>query len=68
MPIITINPKRNSIHENFRFITNGSSQVTCKVTVDKHIMQLAFKKKELTDLFEDVMKDIAVDKYLFQNK
>jgi superfamily II DNA or RNA helicase len=39
-----------------------------EVTVDKHIMQLAFKKKELTDLFEDVMKDIAVDKYLFQNK
>jgi hypothetical protein len=39
-----------------------------EMTVDKHIMELAFKKKELTDLFEDVMKDMAVDKYLFQNK
>lgn len=37
-------------------------------TVDKHIMELAFKKKELTDLFEGVMKDSAIDKYLFQNK
>ena len=26
------------------------------------------KQKELTDLFETVMKDMAVDKYLFQNK
>ena len=39
-----------------------------EITVDKHIMDLAFKKKELTDLFEDVMKDMAIDKYLFQNK
>jgi superfamily II DNA or RNA helicase len=39
-----------------------------EITVDKHIMELAFKKKELTDLFEDVMKDMAIDKYLFQNK
>jgi hypothetical protein len=31
-------------------------------------MDLAFKKKELTDLFEEVMKDMAIDKYLFQNK
>jgi len=37
-------------------------------TVDQHIMELAFKKKELTDLFEGVMKDTAIDKYLFQNK
>ena len=38
-----------------------------ELTVDKHIMSLAFKKKELTDLFEVVMKEMAVDRYLFQN-
>ena len=36
-------------------------------TVDKHIMSLAFKKKELIDLFENVMKEMAVDRFLFQN-
>ena len=37
-----------------------------EITVDKHIMDLAFKKKELTDQFELVMRDMAVDRYLFQ--
>ena len=39
-----------------------------ETTVDQHIMKLAFKKKELTDLFEKEMKEMAIDKYLFQNK
>ncbi len=37
-----------------------------EITVDKHIMNLAFKKKELTDQFELVMREMAVDRYLFQ--
>ena len=37
-----------------------------ELTVDKHIMSLCFKKKELTDQFETVMKEMAVDRYLFQ--
>ena len=37
-----------------------------EVTVDKHIMNLCFKKKELTDQFELIMREMAVDKYLFQ--
>ena len=38
-----------------------------ELTVDKHIMDLAFKKKELTDHFELLMREMAVDRYLFQN-
>lgn len=37
-----------------------------EITVDKHILDLAFKKKELTDQFDDIMKETAIDKYLFQ--
>jgi hypothetical protein len=37
-----------------------------ELTVDKHIMSLCFKKKELTDQFETVMREMAVDRYLFQ--
>jgi superfamily II DNA or RNA helicase len=37
-----------------------------EITVDKHILNLAFKKKELTDQFDDIMKETAIDKYLFQ--
>jgi hypothetical protein len=37
-----------------------------EVTVDKHIMNLCFKKKELTDQCELIMREMAVDKYLFQ--
>ena len=37
-----------------------------EVTVDKHILNLAFKKKELTDQFDDLLKESAIDKYLFQ--
>jgi hypothetical protein len=37
-----------------------------ELTVDKHIMDLAFKKKELTDHFELLMREMAVDRYLFQ--
>jgi len=29
-------------------------------------MSLAFKKKELTDQFEEIMQEMAVDKFLFQ--
>ena len=29
-------------------------------------MNLAFKKKELKDQFEEIMQEMAVDKYLFQ--
>jgi superfamily II DNA or RNA helicase len=38
-----------------------------EITVDKHILNLAFKKKELTDQFDDLMKETAIDKYLFQS-
>jgi hypothetical protein len=30
-------------------------------------MKMAFKKKELTDQFENVIKEMSVDRYLFQN-
>jgi superfamily II DNA or RNA helicase len=36
------------------------------ISIDNHIMNLAFKKKYLTDQFEDIMKEMAVDRYLFQ--
>lgn len=35
-------------------------------TVDEHIYNLALKKKELTESFIELIKDVAVDKYLFQ--
>ena len=38
-----------------------------EITVDKHILNLAFKKKELTDQFDNLMKETAIDKYLFQS-
>jgi len=37
-----------------------------EITVDKHILDLAFKKKELTDQFDNIMKETAIDKHLFQ--
>jgi superfamily II DNA or RNA helicase len=37
-----------------------------EITVDKHILDLAFKKKELTDQFDNLLKDTAIDKHLFQ--
>ena len=37
-----------------------------EITVDKHILDLAFKKKELTDQFDDLLKETAIDKHLFQ--
>ena len=35
---------------------------------DRFKISVSLYKKELTDLFEDVMKEMAIDKYLFQNK
>ena len=37
-----------------------------KLTVDKHILDMAFSKQGLIRQFEDVIKESAVDKYLFQ--
>ena len=37
-----------------------------KLTVDKHILDMAFSKEGLIRQFEDVIKESAVDKYLFQ--
>jgi hypothetical protein len=48
------------------FIYIATGLKSNEITVDKHIMSLCFKKKELTDQFETVMKEMAVDKYLFQ--
>ena len=48
------------------FIYIATGLKSNEITVDKHIMNLCFKKKELTDQFETVMKEMAVDKYLFQ--
>lgn len=38
-----------------------------RLTVDKHILNLAYSKNKLTKEFEDVIKESAVDNYLFQN-
>jgi superfamily II DNA or RNA helicase len=48
------------------YVYIGVGLKTDEITVDKHIMNLAFKKKELTDQFEDIMQEMAVDKFLFQ--
>jgi superfamily II DNA or RNA helicase len=48
------------------YVYIGVGLKTDEITVDKHIMNLAFKKKELTDQFEEIMQEMAVDKYLFQ--
>jgi hypothetical protein len=48
------------------YIYIGVGLKTDEITVDKHILNLAFKKKELTDKFDDIMKETAIDKYLFQ--
>jgi hypothetical protein len=48
------------------YVYIGVGQKTDEITVDKHIMSLAFKKKELTDQFEEIMQEMAVDKFLFQ--
>ncbi len=37
-----------------------------KLTVDRHILNMAFSKDKLTKQFEQVIKDSAVDQYLFQ--
>jgi hypothetical protein len=42
------------------------AELTSQYRMNKHIMSLCFKKKELTDQFETVMKEMAVDRYLFQ--
>lgn len=49
------------------YIYIATALKSTELTVDKHIMALAFKKKELTDQFETIMREMAVDKYLFQN-
>ena len=51
--------------EVYIYIATGSSEDDD--SVDSHIMKMAFKKKELTDQFENVIKEMAVDRYLFQN-
>jgi superfamily II DNA or RNA helicase len=38
-----------------------------KLTVDKLILDMAHQKNELTKQFEQVIKDAAVDRYLFNN-
>jgi hypothetical protein len=38
-----------------------------KLTVDRHILDMAFSKEGLTRQFEQVIKDSAVDLHLFQN-
>jgi superfamily II DNA or RNA helicase len=38
-----------------------------KLTVDRHILNMAFSKDKLTKQFENVIKDSAIDSYLFQN-
>jgi hypothetical protein len=38
-----------------------------KLTVDKLILDMAHLKNDLTKQFEQVIKDSAVDKYLFNN-
>jgi superfamily II DNA or RNA helicase len=37
------------------------------VTVDEHIYNMALAKKKLSDEFENIIKDTAIDKYLFQD-
>lgn len=37
-----------------------------KLTVDRHILNMAFSKDKLTKQFEQVIKESAVDSYLFQ--
>lgn len=37
------------------------------VTVDEHIYNMALAKKKLSDEFEEIIKDAAIDKYLFQD-
>jgi hypothetical protein len=37
------------------------------VTVDEHIYNMALAKKKLSDEFELIIKDSAIDKYLFQD-
>jgi hypothetical protein len=49
------------------YIYIATALKSTELTVDKHIMALAFKKKELTDQFESLLKEMAVDKFLFQN-
>lgn len=39
-----------------------------KLTVDRHILNMAFSKDKLTKQFEQVIKDSAVDQELFQKK
>jgi SNF2 family DNA or RNA helicase len=48
------------------YVYIGVGQKSDEITVDKHIMNLAFKKKELTDQFEEIMQEMAIDKFLFQ--
>lgn len=51
--------------EVYIYIASGTDKED--ISVDHHIMKMAFKKKELTDQFENVIKEMAVDRYLFQN-
>jgi len=37
------------------------------ITVDEHIYNMALAKKKLSDEFELIIKDAAIDKYLFQD-
>ena len=37
-----------------------------KLTVDRHILNMAYYKEKLTKQFEEVIKDSAVNYYLFQ--
>ena len=37
------------------------------ITVDEHIYNMALIKKKLSNEFENIIKDAAIDKYLFQN-
>jgi hypothetical protein len=56
-------PKENREIQVFIYVSVDPSNK--KLTVDKLILDMAHQKNDLTKQFEQVIKDAAIDRYLF---